>query len=152
MSKLLAQNKKAWHEYFIEDKYEAGISLVGPEVKSIKAGKVSIKESYAEIKNNEVFISSMHVSQYNEASVYNVDSMRKRKLLLNKSEIRKIQKKVEQSGYTLVPLSIYVNDRGLIKVSIAVGRGKKKYDKRDSIMKAEADRHIERQMKNHSRY
>ncbi len=152
MSKLLTQNKKAWHDYFIEDKYEAGISLVGSEVKSIKAGKVSIKESYAEIKNNEVYIVSMHVSPYSEASIYNVDSLRKRKLLLHKSEIRKIQKKTDQSGYSLIPLSIYINDKGLIKVKIGIGKGKKKYDKRDSIIKSEADRNIQRQIKNHSRY
>ncbi len=152
MSKLLAQNKKARHDYFIEDKYEAGISLTGAEVKSIKAGKVSIKEAYAEIKNGEVYVQSMHVASYEQASIYNVENLRRRKLLLHKSEIRKISKKIEQSGYTLVPLSVYVNDRGLIKIKIGVCKGKKMYDKRAVISKAESDRNIQRQMKNYNKY
>ncbi len=152
MSKLLAQNKKARYDYFIEDKYEAGIALAGAEVKSIKAGKVSIKEAYAEIKNGEVFVQGMHVSHYFEAGTNNVDQIRKRKLLLHKSEIRKILKKTSEPGYSLIPLAVYVNDRGLVKMKIAVCRGKRKYDKRDVISKNEADKKIRRELKNRMKY
>ncbi len=152
MSKLLAQNKKARYDYFIEDKYEAGISLTGAEVKSIKAGKVSVKEAYAEVKNGEVYVQSMHVASYEQASIYNVENLRRRKLLLHKSEIKKISKKLNLPGYTLMPLSVYINDRGLIKLSIGVCKGKKMYDKRAVISKAESDRHIQREMKNRGRY
>ncbi len=152
MLKLLAQNKKARYDYFIEDTYEAGIVLIGSEVKSIKSGKVSIKESYAELKNNEIYVVGMHISHYFEAGINNVDQLRKRKLLLHKSEIRKISKKANLTGYSLIPLSVYINDRGLVKVKIGVCKGKKQYDKRDVIGKKDTDRYISRQLKNYNKY
>ncbi len=139
IGKLIANNKKARHDYFIEDTIEAGIVLVGTEVKSFRAGKVSIKESYAEIKGEEVFIKGMHVSPYEFGNRNNVDPLRERKLLLHKREIRKLIGLIAQKGYTIVPLRVYINTQGKMKVEIGVAKGKRQYDKRQTIAKKEAD-------------
>lgn len=143
---ILANNKKAFFDYFIEDRFEAGIELVGSEVKSIKAGKTSIKESFIRIINNEIFIMGMTVVPWSFGSVYNPDERRVRKLLLHKGEIKKLHEKVMQKGYTIVPLNIHLS-KGFVKVEIALARGKKNYDKRDSLAKKEQQRNIEREVK-----
>lgn len=146
--KQLANNKKAFHDYFIEKKYEAGIELLGSEVKSIKQGKVSIKESFIGDRNGEMFIYSMHVTPFKEAYDQKIDPTRTRKLLLHKKEIDNLIGKKTQDGYTIVPLRIY-EERGLIKVEIALAKGKKLYDKRESLKRKEADRRIDRALKNY---
>ncbi len=148
IGKLIANNKKARHDYFIEDTIEAGIVLVGTEVKSFRAGKVSIKESYAEIRGSEVWIKGMHVSPYEFGNRNNVDPLRDRKLLLHKREIRKLIGLIAQKGYTIVPLRVYINPDGKMKVEIGIARGKRQYDKRQTIAKKEADRRIARELKN----
>ena len=145
--KLLAQNKKARHDYFIEETYEAGIELFGTEVKAIRNGKVSIKEAYAEIRNNEVFVLSMNVTPYDFGNRFNQDPLRPRKLLLHKREIRNLLSLTMRDGYTLVPLRVYINGRGLIKVELAVAKGKKLYDKRETLAKKDAERHIQKAIK-----
>jgi len=142
--KIIAQNKKARFEYFIEETYEAGISLKGTEVKSIRQGHVNIKEAYAEIKDGEVFITGMHISPYEMGNIHNVDPLRVRKLLLHKREIVKLIGLTTQKGYALIPLNIYLNDKGYIKIELAVGKGKKLYDKRQSLAKKDAQRSIEK--------
>ncbi len=141
--KLIAENRKAYHDYFVEDTYEAGIVLVGCEVKSVRLGAVNLRDSFAVIKNGEVFVVGMHIAPYKMGSYYNADSKRNRKLLLNKSEIRKLKAKVEQKGYTLVPLKVYFKD-ALVKVEIGVCKGKELHDKRESIKRREEDRKIDR--------
>ena len=136
---ILANNKKAFFDYFIEDKYEAGIELVGSEVKSIKAGQTSIKEAFIRIINDEIFIMGMSVTPWKYGSIYNPEERRVRKLLLNKSEIRKIHEKVKQKGYTIVPLNVHLS-RGYVKVEIALARGKKNYDKREDLAKKDQKR------------
>ena len=143
---ILANNKKAFFDYFIEDRFAAGIELVGSEVKSIKAGKTSIKESFIRIINNEIFIMGMTVVPWSFGSVYNPDERRVRKLLLHKGEIKKLHEKVMQKGYTIVPLNIHLS-KGFVKVEIALARGKKNYDKRDSLAKKDQQRNIEREVK-----
>lgn len=145
--KLIAQNKKAWHDYFIEETYEAGMELFGTEVKSIRGGKASIKESYAEIKDGEVFVLGMNITPYDFGNRYNQDPIRVRKLLLHKREIAKLLSLTTREGYTLVPLKVYINERGLIKMQIAVAKGKKLYDKRDTLAKKDAARHIQKTLK-----
>ena len=140
--KLVANNKKARHDYFIDETYEAGIELTGTEIKSVRQGKVSIKESYARIRDGEVFILGMNISPYEQGNRFNVDPVRPRKLLLHKREIRKITGYLTQDGLTLVPLRMYINDRGKAKVELAVARGKKNYDKRHDIAKRDADRRM----------
>ena len=139
----LANNKKAFHDYFIEDRFEAGIELIGAEVKSIKMGKVSIKEAFVRIIKNEIFIMGMNVTPYENSALFIPKDIRVRKLLLHRAEIKKIHEQVKEKGYTIVPISIYLKN-GLIKVQIAVGKGKKNYDKRDSeaekVQKRDADR------------
>lgn len=144
--KLLANNKKAYFDYFIEDKWEAGISLYGTEVKSIRMGKVSIKESYIKIENGEVFVYNMHVSPYEKGNIFNRDPIRVRKLLLHRAEINKLSGKITEKGYTLVPLQVYIKD-GLVKVEIGLAKGKKLYDKRDSIAQKDVRRENEREFK-----
>ena len=144
--KILANNKKARYEYFIEDTYEAGIVLKGTEVKSIRMGKVSIKESYAEIDDGEVFVVGMNVTPYENGNRFNVEALRKRKLLLHKREINKLIGYTTQKGFTLIPLRIYLNAKGLVKMELAVAKGKKLYDKRDSIAKREANIRINQAM------
>lgn len=141
--KLIAENRKARHDYFVEDTYEAGIVLVGCEVKSIRQGQVNLRDSFAIIKNGEVFAVGMHVAPYQMGSYFNHDPRRNRKLLLNKAEIRKLKAKVEQKGYTLVPLKIYFKD-ALVKVELGLCKGKETHDKRESIKRREEDRKIDR--------
>ena len=145
--KLLANNKKARHDYFIEEVYEAGLVLTGTEIKSLRQGRVNLKESYDKIEKGEVFIYNMHISPYEQGNRYNVDPLRDRKLLLHKQEIRKLIGYTTQKGLTLVPLQIYINEKGLVKMEIAVARGKKLYDKREDIAKRDAGRRMERMMK-----
>lgn len=140
--KLVANNKKARHDYFIEEVYEAGIVLTGTEIKSIRAGKVSIKESYAKIENGEMIVYGMNISPYEQGNRFNVDSLRPRKLLLHKQEIRKLIGYTTLKGLTIVPLTVYINEDGRAKMEIAVARGKKLYDKRDDIAKRDAERRI----------
>lgn len=140
---VLAGNKKAFFDYFIEDKFEAGIELVGSEVKSCKAGKISIKESFIRIINGEIFIMGMSIVPWSFGSVYNPEERRVRKLLLHKSEIKKLHEKVSQKGYTIVPLDVHLS-KGLVKLTIAIAKGKKNYDKRESIAKRDSARNLER--------
>jgi len=149
--KIIASNKKARHDYFIENTYEAGLVLTGTEIKSIRQGKVNLKESYARVENGEIFVYSMNISPYDHGNIYNVDPMRPRKLLLNKSEIRKIDSVLQQQGLTLIPLSIYLNEKGMAKLEIGIARGKKLYDKRQDIAKRDANRNIDRMMKSRNR-
>ena len=146
--KQLANNKKAFHDYFIEKKYEAGIELKGSEVKSIKQGKVSIKESFIGDRNGEMFIYGMHVTPFKEAYDQSIDPTRTRKLLLHKKEISTLIGKKTQDGYTIVPISVYEKN-GLVKIQLALAKGKKQYDKRETIKRKEADRRIDRALKNY---
>lgn len=145
--KLVANNKKARHDFFIEEVYEAGIVLTGTEIKSVRQGKVSIKESFAKIENGEMIIYGMNISPYEQGNRFNVDPLRPRKLLLHKQEIRKLIGYTTQKGLTLVPLQMYINEEGRAKIEIAVARGKKLYDKREDIAKRDAKRDMERRMK-----
>lgn len=147
--KTIAQNKKARHDYFIEETYETGIELTGTEVKSIRLGKVNLQDSYAYIKNSEVFISGMHVSPYEMGNIYNQDPLRDRKLLLHKYEINKLIGYTQQKGLTLVPLQVYFK-RGIVKVELAVAKGKKLYDKRQDIATRDAKREIDRRIKEYN--
>lgn len=146
--KLLANNKKAFHDYFIEEKYEAGLSLLGSEVKSIKKGKVSIKESFISDRNGEMFIYGMHVTPYEQAYEKDIDPTRTRRLLLHKKEINKLIGQKTQAGFTIVPLKIYERD-GLVKLELALAKGKKQFDKRESIKAKDDKRKIDRALKNY---
>ena len=147
--KIIAQNKKAYHDYFVDEKYEAGIELFGTEVKSIRAGKVNLKESYCDIKDGEVFVVGMHISPYEQGNVFNKDPLRPKKLLLHKREILKLFGLVSQKGYTLVPLQIYLKN-SRVKVEIGLCRGKKLYDKREDMARNDAKRDMERAFKTHN--
>lgn len=144
--KLVANNKKAYHDYFIEDKYEAGIVLHGTEVKSLRLGKCSVKESFIRIENGEVFVYGMHISPYEKGNIFNKDPLRVKKLLLHKMEINKLTGKVAEKGCTLVPLQVYFKD-GKAKMEIGLARGKKLYDKRQDIAKKDERRANEREFK-----
>ena len=145
--KLVANNKKAYHDYFIEEKYEAGIELFGTEVKSIRQGKCSIKEAYVNIDNGEAFVEGMNISPYEKGNIFNREPLRKRRLLLHKREIMKLAGQVQAKGYTLMPLQVYFkNGRGKIEVGLA--RGKKLYDKRDDLKKKALKRETERDFRN----
>ena len=144
--KLIANNKKAFHDYFIEDTYEAGIALAGTEVKSLRMGKCSVKESFVRIQNGEVYIYGMNISPYEKGNIFNKDPLRTRKLLLHKREITKLLGQVSQKGYTIMPLQVYFKD-SLVKVQIGLARGKKLYDKREDIAKKDQRREAEREMK-----
>lgn len=144
--KIIANNKKAFYDYFIEDKYEAGIELVGTEVKSLRMGKCSIKEAFVRIQMGEVFIYGMHISPYEKGNIFNRDPLRARKLLLHRYEIRKIEGQIAQKGYTLVPLNVYLKG-SLMKVEIGLAKGKKQYDKRQDIAKKDQRREAEKQFK-----
>ena len=141
--KTIAQNKKARHDYFIEETYEAGIVLSGTEVKSIRQGKVNLKDSYADVKHGEVFVHNMHISPYEKGNIFNRDPVRSRKLLLNRREINKLIGYIQQKGYSLIPLQIYLI-RGKVKLQLAVAKGKKLYDKRADMAKRDAKREVER--------
>lgn len=143
-SRVNIKNKKAYFEYQILDKYVAGIQLFGSEIKSIREGKASIKEAYCYIKSGEVFIKGMHVSEYKPASYNNHDIYRERKLLLTKTEIRKLEKKLNQQGLTLIPLKVFITDKGYAKLEIALGQGKKIHDKRQSIKEKDLKRDLDR--------
>ena len=147
--KTLAQNKKARYEYFIEETIEAGIELAGTEVKSVRQGKVNLADAYADIKNGDIFVKQMNISPFEQGNIFNRDPLRERKLLLHKKEILKLTGQLNQDGYALIPLSVYLKG-SLVKVSLAVAKGKKLYDKRADIAKKDAKRNIERTLK--SRY
>ena len=144
--KLIANNKKAYHYYFIEEAYEAGISLHGTEVKSLRMGKCSVKESFVRIQNGEVYIYGMNISPYEKGNIFNKDPLRIRKLLLHRSEINKMEAKLKEKGLTLVPIKVYFKD-SLVKVEIGMARGKKLYDKRQDIAKKDQRREAERDFK-----
>lgn len=144
--KLIANNKKAYHDYFIEDTYEAGISLAGTEVKSLRMGKCSVKESFIRVEKGEVFVYHMHISPYEKGNLFNKDPLRVRKLLLHKGEINKLTGKMAQKGYTLVPLKVYFKG-SLVKVEVGLAKGKKLYDKREDIAKKDQRRESEREFK-----
>ena len=141
--KIIAQNKKAYHDYFVDEKYEAGIELFGTEVKSIRAGRVNLKESYCDIRDGEVFAVGMHISPYEQGNVYNKDPLRPKKLLLHKREILKLFGLVSQKGFTLIPLQVYLSS-SRVKMEIGLCRGKKLYDKRDDMARQDAKRDMER--------
>lgn len=151
LNKTLAENRKAKHDYFLEEGFEAGIELVGTEVKSIREGKANLKDSYAEVRNGEVFVCNMHISPYEAGNIFNKDPLRDRKLLLHKKEIEKLAAYVSQKGYTLIPVSLYLKN-SRVKVNLAVARGKKDYDKRDAMLEKAAKRDIERQVKDMGKY
>ena len=144
--KIITQNKKAYHDYFVDEKYEAGIELFGTEVKSLRAGAVNLKDSYCDFKDGELFVVGMHVSPYEHGNIFNRDPLRKRRLLMHKREILKLFGLVAQKGVSLIPLSLYFSGSH-VKVELGLCRGKKLYDKRDSIAKHDADREIERRLK-----
>ena len=144
--KIMARNREAYHEYFVEEEMEAGIELCGTEVKSIRMGKCSIKESFIRIEDREVFIYGMHISPYEKGNIFNKDPMRVKKLLMHKYEINKIAGKLQQKGLTLVPLQVYLKG-SLVKVEIGVARGKKLYDKRQDIAKKDIKREAEKEFK-----
>ena len=148
--KLIANNKKVYHDYFLEEKYETGIALAGTEVKSLRMGKCSIKEAFIRIENEEVIIYGMHVSPYEKGNIFNKDPLRPRKLLLHKQEIRKLIGKIKEKGYTLVPVEVYFSG-SLVKVEIALARGKKLYDKRQDIAKKDQRREAARDFKVNAR-
>ena len=144
--KVIAQNKKAYHDYFVEERIECGIALFGTEVKSIRLGKVNLKESWAQIRKGEVWVEGMHISPYEQGNIYNRDPLRDKKLLLHRSEIRKLDGQVMRQGYTLVPLELYLKD-GRVKMELGVCRGKQVHDKRDTIANRDSDREIRRALR-----
>jgi SsrA-binding protein len=142
-----ARNRSVYHEYFIDDKYEAGMVLTGTEVKSIRQGKVSFNDSYCLLHKGEVFVKSLHIAEYSHGNINNHQPDRDRKLLLQKREIRKIESKLKEKGYTLVPLRIYFNEKGLAKMDIGLGKGKKLHDKRETLRKKDVEREMKRYIK-----
>lgn len=150
-TKLIASNRKAYHDYFIEERYEAGIALAGTEVKSLRAGRVNLKDSFCQVKNGELFVYCMHISPYEQGNVFNKDPMRDRKLLMHKQEIRKLHAAVMQDGYALVPLSLYFKD-SKVKVEVGIAKGKKLYDKRASMAERDTKREMDRVMKSQNQY
>ena len=141
------KNRSAYYEYAIEDKYVAGMVLLGTEIKSIRGGKVSFNDSFCYLNKGELYVKSLHIAQYSHGTSSNHDPLRERKLLLTKREIRKIENRLKDKGYTIVPLRLFISEKGLAKLEIGVGRGKKLHDKRDSIKAREADRELRRQFK-----
>ena len=146
--KPVAQNRRARHDFFVEESIECGIALHGTEVKSMRQGKVNLKESYAQVRDNEVLVQSMHISPYEQGSIYNTDPLRPKKLLLHKAEIRKLKEQVQQKGYTLIPLSVYLRD-GRMKLELGVCRGKQLHDKRDAAASRDAQLDIARAIRDH---
>lgn len=147
--KIIAKNPTAYHNYTIESNFEAGIVLSGTEIKSIRQGKVNLKDTYAQIKNGECFICGMHISPYEQGNIFNKDPLRDRKLLLNKSEINRLFGMIKQKGYTLIPISIYFKG-SFVKVELGIGKGKKLYDKREDIAKKDAEMKIRKAIKNNA--
>jgi len=141
------RNRSAYHEYFIDARYEAGMVLAGTEVKSIRQGKVSFNDSYCQIHKGEIWIKSLHIAEYSHGNLNNHDPVRDRKLLLQKKEIRKIESKLREKGYTLVPLRMFFNDKGFIKMELGLAKGKKLHDKRETLRKKDVDREIKRLLK-----
>ena len=150
-SKIITQNRKAYHDYFVDEKYEAGIALFGTEVKSLRNGAVNLKDSYCSVKDGELYIVGMHISPYEKGNIFNREPLRDRKLLMHKKEIMKLNGLVTQKGFTLVPLSLYFSGKN-VKVEVGLCRGKKLYDKRDALAEKQANREMDRKMKDHSRY
>lgn len=148
--KIVSENRKAFHEYFIEDRVEAGIILTGTEIKSIRNGRVNLKDSYARLDNGEVWVHQMHISPYEQGNRFNHDPLRPRKLLLHRAEINKLVGKIQLQGLTLIPIKIYLK-KGLAKVELAVGQGKKNYDKRQSLAEREGKRDIERALRDRNK-
>ena len=144
--KIIAQNKKAWHDYFVDEKYEAGVVLTGTEIKSIRQGRVNLKDSYCEVTDGELFAVGIHISPYEQGNRYNHEPLRDKKLLMHRREIMKLQGLIQQKGYTLVPLSLYFSG-GYVKAELGLCRGKKLYDKREDAAKKDAKRQIDRAMK-----
>ena len=149
--KSVAQNRKAWHDYFVEDKYECGVALFGTEVKSVRAGTVNLKDSYCTIRNGELFALGIHISPYEKGNIFNREPLREKKLLMHKREILKLFNLVGQKGYTLVPLSLYFSGSH-VKVEVGLCRGKKLYDKRDALAEKQAGREIDRRIREQSKY
>ncbi len=147
----MAQNRKAFHDYFVEDRYEAGISLAGTEVKSIRRGTLNLKDSFCIVKDGEIFVHGMHISPYEQGNIFNKDPVRPRKLLMHKREINRLFALVKQDGYALVPLSVYFNDASRVKLEIGLCKGKKLYDKRDAAAAKDAKREIDRSLKSQRR-
>ena len=147
----LAENRKARHDYFIEEVMEAGIELVGTEVKSIRLGKCNLKDCYGDVYNGEIFIKQMHISPYEQGNIFNVDPIRDRKLLMHKEEIFRLNGLVQRDGYALVPLSLYLKN-GRVKVALGLCKGKKNYDKRDSMLEKAAKRDMDRALKERNKY
>ncbi len=145
--KMIASNKKAFHDYFVEEKYECGIVLFGTEVKSIRFGKVNLKESWAQIRKGEIWIEGMHISPYEQGNIFNRDPLRAKKLLMHKKEIRKLDALVMRQGYTLIPLEVYLKD-GKMKIQLGLCKGKQVHDKRDAMAKRDSDREIQRALRN----
>lgn len=145
-TKQIAANKKAWHDYFVEEKYEAGIELAGTEVKSIRLGQINLKDSYCSFKDGEIFVRGMHISPYEKGNIFNKDPIRPRRLLMHKREIRRLASKVQLDGYAIVPLSVYLKN-SRVKVEVALCKGKKLYDKRDADAQRSAKREIDRTIK-----
>ncbi len=144
--KTVAQNRKARHDYFVEESFECGLELRGTEVKSIRLGKCNLKDSYASVEKGEMWVHGMHISPYEKGNIFNTDPMRPKKLLMHKAEIRKLEQAIMQKGLTLVPLSVYLK-QGRMKLQLGLCKGKKNYDKRDDIAKRDAEREIERSMR-----
>lgn len=148
--KIAAQNRKAYHDYFVEEKYEAGVELAGTEVKSIRAGTLNLKDAWCSIKDGELFVNAMHVSPYEKGNIFNKDPMRTRRLLMHRREIRKLQALVKQDGYALIPLSVYFKN-ARVKIEIGLCKGKKNYDKRAVLASREANREMDRALKERRR-
>lgn len=148
--KVVAENRKAFHDYFIEDRIEAGIILTGTEIKSIRNGRINLKDSYARIDDGEIWVHQMHISPYEQGNRFNHDPLRPRKLLLHRSEINKLVGKIQQQGLTLIPIKIYLK-KGMAKVELAVGQGKKNYDKRQALAEKEGKRDIERALRDRNK-
>ena len=148
-SRVITQNRKAWHDYFVDDKYEAGIALVGTEVKSLRQGNVNLKDAYCHFDGGELYVVGMHISPYEKGNIFNREPLRDRKLLMHKREIMKIGGLMTQKGYTLVPLQVYLSN-SRVKIEIGLCRGKKLYDKRDDMARNDAKRDMERAFKSHN--
>lgn len=144
--KVIAQNRKAFHDYFVDERYECGIALFGTEVKSIRQGRVNLKESWAQIRHGEVWVEGMHISPYEQGNQFNRDPLRSKKLLMHKSEIRKLGSDVDRQGYTLIPLEIYLKE-GRVKLQLGLCKGKQTHDKRDAMAKRDSDREIQRALR-----
>ena len=150
-SRVLVTNRKARHDYHVLETFEAGIALVGTEVKSLREGKGNLKDSFAKVENGELFLYNMHISPYEKGNIFNRDPLRTRKLLMHKKQINRLAGRVQEKGLTLIPLKVYLNERGLVKVELALAKGKAIYDKREDIKRRDAKREVEKAFKDYSR-